>query len=131
MPEKFESFRHPYGQELVIDLRGCNPKLFTRDYIEKYFRSICHLIDMKLCEIHFWDDEGVGPQYQQTHPDTKGTSAVCFILTSSIVLHALDIRKEVYVNIFSCKSFDESVAEQATIHWFRAKEYNTKSIVRG
>ena len=58
---------------------------------------------MEKCEVHFWDDVGVPLEEQQTLPNTKGTSAVCFILTSTIVVHTLDLLRAVYVNIFSCK----------------------------
>ena len=61
---------------------------------------------MEKCQVHYWDDVGVPPEERQTSPLTKGTSAVCFILTSAIVVHTLDDLGAVYVNIFSCKEFD-------------------------
>ena len=75
---------------------------------------------MTKCEVHFWDDVGVPPEEQQTLPHTKGTSAVCFILTSTIVIHTLDLLRAVYVNIFSCKSFDPDAAAEFTRRWFDA-----------
>ena len=75
---------------------------------------------MVKCDVHFWDDVGVPPEERQISPQTKGTSAVCFILTSTIVVHTLDILKAVYVNIFSCKEFDPAVAGQFTKEWFEA-----------
>ena len=81
----------PYGCELVLDLHGCNPEKFNRADIDAYFTELCRRIDMEKCEVHFWDDEGLPPEECQTLPHTKGTSAVCFILTSSIVIHTLDI----------------------------------------
>jgi S-adenosylmethionine/arginine decarboxylase-like enzyme len=41
-------------------------------------------------------------------------------LTSSIVIHTLDILKTVYVNIFSCKDFDPDLAAAFTRDWFEA-----------
>ena len=72
-------------------------------------------------EVHFWDDVGVPEDEQQTSPQTKGTSAVCFILTSTIVVHTLDLLGAVYVNIFSCKEFDPAAAERFTREWFGGK----------
>ena len=109
-----------YGFELVLDLHGCNQKKFTRADIDAYFTELCLRIDMKKCEVHFRDDEGLPPEECQTLPHTKGTSAVCFILTSSIVIHTLDILKAVYVNIFSCKAFDQDMAADFTKEWFEA-----------
>ena len=110
-----------YGFELVLDLHNANPATFNRESIEQFFEELCQLIDMEKCDVHFWDDVGVASDEQQTLPHTKGTSAVCFILTSSIVIHTLDILRTVYVNIFSCKSFDPKDAERFTCGWFSAK----------
>jgi len=110
----------PYGYELVLDLHGCNQRRFNRKDIDDYFTELCQRIDMQKCEVHFWDDVGVQPEERQTDPHTKGTSAVCFILTSSIVIHTLDILKTVYVNIFSCKDFDPDLAAAFTRDWFEA-----------
>ena len=112
--------RPVYGFELVLDLHGCETKLFNRNHIDKFFTDLCNLIEMEKCEVHFWDDVGVPKEEQQTLPHTKGTSAVCFILTSTIVIHTLDILGAVYVNIFSCKPFDPDVAAEFTSERFKA-----------
>lgn len=110
----------PYGLELVLDLHGCNTRKFNRADIDAYFTEICQRIGMQKCEVHFWDDVGVSPAEQQTLPHTKGTSAVCFILTSSIVIHTLDMLEAAYVNMFSCKEFDADLAAAFTREWFEA-----------
>lgn len=120
----------PYGYELIIDLHGCNEKTFNRTSLRKYFTKICKSIDMKKCDLHFWDDYGVPLEERQTSPHTKGTSAVQFILTSTIVIHTLDLMKAVYVNIFSCKPFDKKIATQITREWFSAKKCKTHFIER-
>ena len=119
-----------YGWELILDLHECNPAKFTRDHLECYFTELCDLIDMEKCEVHFWDDVGVPPEERQTSPHTKGTSAVCFILTSTIVVHTLDDLKAVYVNIFSCKSFDPDQASDFTKAWFEADSLTPTFIQR-
>ncbi len=110
----------PYGYELVLDLHDCNPEKFNRPDIDRYFTELCRRISMEKCEVHYWDDVGVPHEERQTSPQTKGTSAVCFILTSTIVVHTLDMLKAVYVNIFSCKKFDPAMARQFTEEWFEA-----------
>ena len=119
-PDDGAAIRRVYGFELVLDLHGCEAKLFNRDHIDKFFTDLCNLIEMERCEVHFWDDLGVSEEEQQTLPHTKGTSAVCFILTSTIVIHTLDILGAVYVNIFSCKPFDPNVAAEFTSERFKA-----------
>lgn len=99
-----------YGKELILDLHNCNSSLFTRDILDLFFKELCELIDMQQCERFFWDDHGLPPDECQTLPHTKGITAVQFILTSNITIHTLDILERVYLNIFSCKDFDEEIA---------------------
>ena len=111
----------PYGHELILDLHGCDATTFDRDSIDGYFERLCDAIDMVRCERYWWDDVGVSPDEQQTLAHTKGTSAVQFILTSSIVIHTLEMLDAAYVNIFSCKEFDPATAKRISIEWFKAK----------
>ena len=122
--------QHTYGHELVLDLHGCNVEMFNRDSIDRFFTELCDLIDMKKCEVYFWDDLDVPEEERQTAPHAKGTSAVCFILTSSIVIHTLDLLESVYVNIFSCKSFDPETAADYASKFFQADSYNKTFIER-
>ena len=85
---------------------------------------------MTRCELHFWDDVGVAPEEQQTSPHTKGTSAVQFILTSTIVIHTLDLMSAVYINVFSCKEFDKDKTEEFSIEWFKASDCHSHFIER-
>ncbi len=119
-----------YGCELVLDLHKCEPDTFNRESIDMFFTELCETIDMEKCEVHFWDDVGVPVDEQQTEPHTKGTSAVCFILTSTIVIHTLDLLKTVYVNIFSCKEYDPNAAAEFTKNWFNGEIKNTTFIER-
>lgn len=119
-----------YGFELILDLHDCDVSTFNRASLDGYFKKLCKAIEMQKCERYWWDDVGVAEEEKQTSPHTKGTSAVQFLLTSTIVVHTLDLLKAVYINIFSCKTFDEKVAEQVTKEWFDAKECKTHFIER-
>ena len=119
-----------YGLELVLDLHGCDVSKFNRTSITAYFEQLCELIDMQREDLHFWDDVDVAEEDKQASPHTQGTSAVQFILTSSIVIHALDQMKAVYINIFSCKVYDPKVAEKFSVEWFGAKQFSSRAIDR-
>ena len=119
-----------YGVELILDLHGCDPSTFNRECIGAYFERLCVLIDMKREALHFWDDIGVSEEDKQTSPHTQGTSAVQFILTSSIIIHTLDQLSAVYINMFSCKAFDPKVAEQFSVEWFGADDCSARFIDR-
>lgn len=119
-----------YGIELILDMHGCDVSKFTRASITEYFECLCELIDMKREDLHFWDDIGLSDEEKQTSPHTQGTSAVQFILTSSIVIHTLDQLRAVYINIFSCKAYDPHVAEKFSVEWFGATNCSAKTIDR-
>jgi S-adenosylmethionine/arginine decarboxylase-like enzyme len=107
-----------YGKELILDLRDCDPGRMTRQAIRIFMRSACAKMQVEACDLHFWDDEGVAPEECQTDPKRKGVSAVQFLLTSSIVLHALELRREVYLNLFSCENFDDRVLADLALRFF-------------
>lgn len=125
-----KQFEKPYGFELIMDLHGCNVSTFNRESLDGYFKKLCKAIDMVKCERYWWDDVGVPEEEKQTSPHTKGTSAVQFILTSTIVVHTLDLLKAAYINIFSCTSYDKKLAERITKEWFGAKDCRTHFIER-
>ncbi len=126
-----ESPRWPvYGAELILDLHECDVSKFTRPGIESFFENLCELIDMERCDLHFWDDVGVSVDEQQTDPKTKGTSAVQFILTSTIVVHTLELLQTVYVNVFSCKAFDTDEAAKFVADWFGSGDWTANVVTR-
>ena len=53
-----------------------------------------------------------------------------FILTSTIVIHTLDLMRAVYVNIFSCKEFDAEAAGRFTASWFRSGDWSSTVVAR-
>jgi len=119
-----------YGLELVLDLHDCDANMFNRRSIRKFVKELCELIDMEPCALHFWDDVGVPEKERQTKPKTKGTSAVQFILTSTIVINTLDLLGVAFVNIFSCKAFDTDEAAKFTARWFGSADFTATVLTR-
>jgi len=116
--------KNSYGKELILDLHKCNPQKFNRKMIARYFRELCDLIEMKRDEMHFWDDYGV------LKAERVGTSAIQFVMTSNVTIHTLDILKQVYLNIFSCKEFDAKIAAEFSRKYFSGKIVTSKVIIR-
>jgi len=119
-----------YGKELILDLHRCNADKFNRESIENYFIKLCELIDMQRADLHWWDDLGLPENEKETEPHLKGTSAIQFITTSNITIHTLDILKNVYVNIFTCKDFNPETAKEFTKKWFEGEIVNEQIIIR-
>ena len=108
----------PYGMELALDLHHCDPKTFTRKSIKEFIETLCIRIGVERGDLHFWDYEGFPEEYEAAPDRLKGTSVVQFILTSSVVIHTLDVLCKAYLNVFSCDEFDPRVvAELAESHF--------------
>ncbi len=120
----------PYGYELILDLHKCNSSKFNRKSLREFFTKLCEEIDMEPADLHFWDYEGYPEEKELAPPHIMGTSAVQFILTSTIVVHTLDLLEAVYVNIFSCKEFDRASAETLVKSWFESQESTSRFIER-
>lgn len=121
-----------YGQELILDLHECDTSKFNRKDITAYYKKAMKLGNMEAGDLHFWDYEGFWrniwwwlfhPEYMKKNapPHVKGTTAVQFILTSSIVIHCLDDLGTIYVNIFSCDDFDSELLGRFTAQSFAGK----------
>lgn len=119
-----------YGKELILDLHECNPATFTRKSIRAYLKKLCSLIGMQRGDLHWWDDLHTPEEEKQTAPHLVGTSAVQFITTSNIIIHTLDILRRVYLNIFSCKDFDDNIVIEFTEGWFGGYIKNLKRVRR-
>lgn len=119
-----------YGKELILDLHDCNPATFKRSMLRRFFRELSDLIDMKRSKLTWWDDYGVPVAKRETEPHLKGISAVQFIMTSSITVHALDLLSQVYLNIFSCKDFDRRKAAEFCQKFFEGRIVSSTLIPR-
>ncbi len=119
-----------YGRELILDMYGCDPLLFSRLHIKQFLIELCELIDMERCDLHFWDYEDL-EEKAKAPPHLDGTSAVQFIKTSNITIHTLDKIGEVYLNLFTCKDFDVKKAVGFILKSFRCGSHIYKVIDRG
>jgi len=119
-----------YGKELILDLSMCDISTFNRESIGNYLDALCELIDMQAEDRHFWDDEGLSEEECQTDPKTTGVSVVQFILTSTIVIHSLPKLGKIFINIFSCKDFDQEQACMFTVEWFGSQKFRRHVVER-
>jgi S-adenosylmethionine/arginine decarboxylase-like enzyme len=120
-----------YGQELLLDLHGCDVSRFNRTEIRIFLEALCDELDMEAHDLHFWDDLDCEPGEEQTDPKTKGTTAVQFLLFSNITIHTLDLLGQVYINVFSCKPFNTTRAFGYCADFFDAKSWRQHLIHRG
>ncbi len=105
-----------WGMELSLDLYHCNPK-YIRDEkkIKRFVIELCELIDMKRF------GEPLIIRFGR-EPRVAGISMIQLIETSNISAHFADATNAAYINIFSCKEFNPTVAADFCKRFFKAKE---------
>lgn len=121
-----------YGPELILDLHNCDATTFNRKNLRAFGKAICKEIGMTPHKFRSepWDDDGVLEDECQVKPETKGYSAIQFLMESHIVIHTLELTRSAYINIFSCKDFDRNKAKRFTKNWFGAKQISSRLIRR-
>lgn len=119
-----------YGKELILDIHDCDVSKFNRKDIRIYLAELCdNIIDMERADLHWWDYEDQ-EEHDDAPPHLKGTSCVQFIMTSTITIHSLEDLKKVFINIFTCKDFDENKAALFTARFFNGKVVTMESVIR-
>jgi S-adenosylmethionine/arginine decarboxylase-like enzyme len=113
-----------WGKSLHLDLYGCDGLLITsRGYIKNYVVSITDKIKMKRYKNTMIEWFG-----EEEH--VKGFSFIQLIYTSSITGHFSEEKGNGYIDIFSCKEFDEYEATKFTKDYFNAEEYMMNVLYR-
>ena len=114
-----------FGYELVLDLFECDAEVITSSKkLKQYVDRLCKLIKMKQY------GKTLLPYFGEKEMFTKGYSLVQLIETSSITGHFSDYWKTAYVNIFSCKLYDHTLAKKFTKEFFGAKRVKSRYLVR-
>lgn len=119
-----------YGKETIIDLHKCDTDMFIRKSIRNYLKKVCELIDMERCKLHWWDDLYTPENEKETAPHLVGTTVIQFIKTSNITIHTLDLLKTAYINLFSCKDYDDNAVVSFSKNWFKGTVVNRQTIRR-
>lgn len=131
-----------YGKELILDLVNCNPEKFNRKDFRNFYDQLCDILGVEKGPVHFWDYNGFWYNAycwlfereslkKNAPPHLKGTSAVQFIMTSSLVIHALDDLKTLYINVFSCDDFRNIIVSNFIRDYFEGKIVANHNLLRG
>lgn len=112
-----------WGKIAVINLYGCNSELIrNKKEIKRFIVSLCEQIRMKRMGKPLIKRFGSG--------SLEGVSAMQFIETSSITLHFDETENRAFIDIFSCKDFDEKEAERFSKEFFRAGDSRATILIR-
>jgi S-adenosylmethionine decarboxylase len=101
----------PWGMLAAIDLHGCErSRLEDPDTLRRFVPSLIDAIGMRAHGPLALDRFGDG--------ELEGWSAMQFIETSSITVHADEVSARCFVDIFSCRLFDSEVAAAIAVAHF-------------
>jgi len=113
-----------WGLTASIDLSGCDHQLIqSPKAIRLFINDVIKKIGMK----------AYGPMHLKkfAEGELEGYSVMQFIETSSIVIHFDDKQGDrAFIDIFSCKMFDPSIAERFAQSYFKPKKVKTKILIR-
>jgi S-adenosylmethionine/arginine decarboxylase-like enzyme len=101
----------PWGVLAAIDLRDCAvERLADPECIRCFVADLVHGIGMRAHGPTLLDRFGQG--------ELEGWSAMQFIETSSVTVHADEVDGRCFVDVFSCRPFDPDVAMAIARQWF-------------
>jgi len=101
----------PWGMLAAIDLHGCNvAPLADPDTIRVFVPAVIEAVGMRAHGPLLIDRFGDG--------DLEGWSAMQFIETSSVTVHADEASGRCFVDVFSCKPFDAERAAAVAVEHF-------------
>lgn len=112
-----------WGYHAILDAAGCNHNAITSyDNIYAFSKQLVKDIDM----VAFGE-----PQIVNFGADEKnGFTLVQLIETSNICAHFVNAYDHMYLDVFSCKPFDERVVEDLVVKFFGAKTIRRAFIKR-
>jgi S-adenosylmethionine decarboxylase len=114
-----------FGQELILDLSGCNPRTVkSKKKILEYSNKICRLIKVKKY------GQPIIERFALHLDHAAGYSLIQLIESSLVSGHFSELWNRAYINIFSCKNFDDKKAAAFTKKFFNAKKIKRINLIR-
>ena len=112
-----------WGYHLMLDCSRCVPTTIrSKVNIENFAKHLVQRIDM----VPFGE-----PQVQHFGSGNKaGYTLVQLIETSNITAHFVEENNSLYLDVFSCKSFDPSDVEKIVNNYFCPIERNRTFMIR-
>jgi hypothetical protein len=111
-----------WGKEIALDARCDKDKVNDPSILTAFLKELVIRVGMKAYKEPQIELFGEGGLY--------GYSALQWIHTSNIVLHTT-LDGQLYLNLFSCKTFDELIVEKCVIDFFGGEVDFSETTFRG
>ena len=113
-----------WGQHLILDMGECNENISRKESIRTFVAELVDAIDMVAY------GEPVIEHFATHSQEAAGYTLVQLIETSAISAHFSDHNRDVYLDVFSCKSFDGDRVVQVVDKYFEPKSIYMLSLER-
>ena len=114
-----------WGKHVIIDMSaGDKERVRSAEHLQRFVETLVGTIGMK----------AYGPpilkHFAEHVPEAAGYSLVQLIETSAITGHFCDRSGDAYIDIFSCKDFQEELAIEVVRETFRPEHINVVTLAR-
>lgn len=114
-----------WGKHLILDMSaGDKVAVRSGEVISEFVKELVAAIGMKAY------GEPLLKHFAEHVPEAAGYSLVQLIETSAITGHFCDKSGDAYIDIFSCKDFDPSIAVAVVERYFRPENVNAVVLAR-
>ncbi len=114
-----------WGEHLILDIAECNANVCSKNAIAAFVKELVEAIDMKVY------GEPIIVHFAEHSYEAAGYSLVQLIETSAITGHFSDNNRDAYLDIFSCKNFDDDLAIKVVQKHFAPRKIFAASLERG
>jgi S-adenosylmethionine/arginine decarboxylase-like enzyme len=111
-----------YGQHMMVTALGCNEALLSIEKLYEFLQQLADDIDM----VRYGPP--IVARFGKGHE--TGCSGVQLIETSQISFHSNDNHRDIYLDVFSCKSFKESTVTQLLAQYFSPSSITSEMVYR-
>lgn len=114
-----------WGYHLLLDCGGCNQEAITNEQtLKNWVKDLVKRIDM----VPYGEPQILHFGHNERH--LEGWTVIQLIETSNIIAHFNDHTGEGYIDVFSCKPFDDEVAEATVREYFNPRKIRKNYITR-
>lgn len=114
-----------WGYHLILDCAGCDRAAITDPkMLDQWVRSLVQDIDM----VPYGDPQILHFGHNERH--LEGWTVLQFIETSNIMAHFNDHTGEGYIDVFSCKPFDDALVEENIKRHFNPRKVRKTFLTR-
>jgi S-adenosylmethionine/arginine decarboxylase-like enzyme len=109
----------------MLDCGGCDFKSMTnKQHLQNFVKELVIAIDMTAVGDPWIEQTAIGI------PDKEGFSLYQLIVTSNISAHFVDVSRQIYLDVFSCKEFEQEIVKQVVEKYFSPTRIKTNFLHR-